>query len=101
MREPTWTVHFTSRDVVRPKTVAPELRGLPDDLGVWLDEAGLPDGLPFLLSPRWEYDVALNSYFQRPQLVVAPWNSNANRARALAGFLTFVYRAGVAGGHRG
>ncbi|QTI90627.1 site-specific integrase [Streptomyces sp. AgN23] len=46
-----------------------------------------------MLSPRWEYDVVLNSYFQRPQLVGAPWNSNANRARALAGFLTFVYRA--------
>jgi integrase len=93
MREATWTVHFTSRDVVEPETAAPELRGLPGDLGVWLDEAGLPDGLPFLLSPRWEYDVVLNSYFRRPQLVVAPWNSNANRARALAGFLTFVYRA--------
>ncbi|MEW5542353.1 hypothetical protein AB1339_32465 [Streptomyces cyaneofuscatus] len=37
--------------------------------------------------------MVLNSYFQRPQLVVEPWNSNANRARALAAFLTFVYRA--------
>lgn len=37
----------------------------PGDLVSWLDEAGLPDGLPFLLSPRFEYDVALNSYFFR------------------------------------
>ncbi|MDX2853074.1 integrase [Streptomyces sp. PA03-3a] len=93
MREPAWTVHFTSRDVVQPEPVAPALRGLTGDLEVWLEETGLPDGLPFLLSPRWEYDVALNSYFHRVQLMGAPWNSNANRARALAGFLTFVYRA--------
>jgi site-specific recombinase XerD len=93
MREPAWTVHFTSRDVVQPESVASGLQRLPDGLEEWLDEAGLPDGLPFLLSPRWEYDVMLNSYFQRPQLVGAPFSSNANRARALAGFLTFVYRA--------
>ncbi|WP_393072271.1 site-specific integrase [Streptomyces sp. LN704] len=54
---------------------------------------GLPDGLPFLLSPRFEYDVALNSYFLRANLRVAPWNSNANRARALARFLNFLHVA--------
>jgi len=64
-----------------------------DGVRSWLDEAGVPDGLPFLLSPRFEYDVALNSYFHRPALIGAPWNSNANRARALAGFLNFLDRA--------
>jgi hypothetical protein len=45
-----------------------------------LDEAGIPDGpdgLPFLLSPRFEYDAELNSYFRRPALIDAPWNTSA------------------------
>src|SRR6266702_1134438 len=88
-----WTVHFTSRDVARPAEVLPWLRDLPEDLTPWLDEAGLPDGLPFLLSPRYEYDVVLNSYFHRVSLIDAPWNSNANRARVLAAFLNFLHRA--------
>lgn len=87
-----WTVHYTSRDV-RPSSVLPVVRDLPDDLAAWLDESGIPDGLPFLLSPRFEYDVVLNSYFHRVQLISAPRNSNANRARALAGFLNFLDRA--------
>ena len=88
-----WTVHYTSREVARPAEVLPWLRDLPEDLTPWLDEAGIPDGLPFLLSPRYEYDVVLNSYFHRASLIDAPWNSNANRARALAAFLNFLHRA--------
>ena len=98
-------MHYTSRDVARPAEVLPWLRDLPEDLTPWLDEAGLPDGLPFLLSPRYEYDVVLNSYFHRVSLIDAPWNSNANRARALAAFLNFLHasprREVVAAGHRG
>ena len=66
-----WTVHYTSRDVARPAEVLPWLRDLPEDLTPWLDEAGLPDGLPFLLSPRYEYDVVLNSYFHQVNLIDA------------------------------
>jgi hypothetical protein len=88
-----WTVHYTARDVAEPEDVPVWLRGVSDGVRSWLDEAGVPDGLPFLLSPRFEYDVALNSYFHRPALIDAPWNSNANRARALAGFLNFLDRA--------
>lgn len=46
-----------------------------------------------MLSPRFEYDAALNSYFHRAGLIGAPVNSNANRARALAGFLNFLHRS--------
>ena len=86
-------MHYTSRDIARPEEVLPWLGDLPEDLAPWLDEAGLPDGLPFLLSPRYEYDVVLNSYFHRVNLIDAPWNSNANRARALAAFLNFLHGA--------
>jgi hypothetical protein len=85
-------VHFVSRDLSAPTTTRSFLDVQPDDLVSWLDEAGLPDGLPFLLSPQFEYDVALNSYFLQANLT-APWNSNANRARALARFFTFLHTA--------
>jgi hypothetical protein len=84
-----WTVHYTSRDLPQPSSVLRCLRDLLDSSTAWLDEAGIPDGLPFLLSPRFEYDVVLNSYFHRVALIGAPPNSNANRARALAGFLNY------------
>lgn len=85
-----WTVHYSTRDVAEPEDVRTWLRGAADGVRAFLDEAGIPDGLPFLLSPRFEYDAELNSYFHRPGLIDAPWNTNANRARALAGFLTFL-----------
>lgn len=66
------------------------LRGLGDDVEAWLDSTGIPDGVPYLLSPQWEYDVGLNSYFLRGDLAEALWNSNANRARALVGFFNFL-----------
>src|SRR6266545_447016 len=93
MRRSAWTVHYSDRDVPRPSVVLPGLEGLPDELMAWLDAAGLPDSLPFLLSPRFEYDAVLNSYFHRVDRIDAPQNSNANRARALAGFLTFLERS--------
>ncbi|WP_329160517.1 site-specific integrase [Streptomyces sp. NBC_01717] len=86
-----------SRDLPEPATRPYFLQGLPDDHESWLDQLGLPDGLPFLLSPRFEYDAVLNSYFFQANLLTAPWNSNANRARALARWLNFltVARAGT------
>jgi len=89
----TWTVHFASREVAEPDGARRWLRGAAVEVVSWLDVAGIPDGLPFLLSPRFEYDAALNSYFRRPALIGAPVNSNASRARALAGFLNFLYKS--------
>ena len=85
-------VYFVSRDVPAPMATRSFLDVQPNDLVSWLEEASLPDGLPFLLSPRSEYDVALNSYFLQANLT-APRNSNANRARALARFFTFLHTA--------
>jgi integrase len=90
LSRPGWTVHFVSRDLPAPTTTRTFLDVQPGDLVSWLDEAGLPDGLPFLLSPRFEYDVELNSYFLQANLT-APWNTNANRARALARFFSFLH----------
>lgn len=88
MLEIGWTVHYTSRDIDWPAAGPSWLRDLPDNLMSWLE-----GGLPFLLSPRCAYDVVLNSYFHRVDLIDAPWNSNANRALALAGYLNFLHCA--------
>ncbi|MCX4459930.1 hypothetical protein OOK58_49855 [Streptomyces sp. NBC_01728] len=57
-----------SRDLPVPTTTPSFLEVVPGDLVAWLDEEGLPDGLPFLFSPRFEYDVALNAYFLQANL---------------------------------
>nr|BEK71434.1 site-specific integrase [Kitasatospora purpeofusca] len=92
-RGDAWSVHYTCRDLPQLDELPWFLRGVPDDYEVWLDEAAIPDGVPYLLSPLFEYDVDLNEYFLRADLVEAPLNSNANRARAMAGFFTFLWRS--------
>lgn len=80
------------RDLECPES-APEIVRSWGGVDAWLDEEGLPDGLPYLLSPQFEYDVDLNAYFRQPHVMVAPWNTNANRGRALCGFLNFLWSA--------
>ncbi|MCX4462409.1 hypothetical protein OOK58_59055 [Streptomyces sp. NBC_01728] len=42
----------------------------------WLDEHGVLDGQPFLISPAGAYDVELNRYFAAV-LSASPWNTQA------------------------
>ena len=76
-----------------PTSPRPFARELPEDLEGWLDSAGIPDGTPFLLSPSLEYDVVLNSFFQRPEMVAAPHNTRVGYARDIAKFLDFLWSA--------
>ncbi len=57
-----------------------------------LDELGVPEGQPFLLSPEGEYDVALNRYFS-VWLASSPWNTQAAHARDLRTFFDFLWFA--------
>ncbi|MGV9572155.1 hypothetical protein ACWDRX_22570 [Streptomyces nigra] len=43
-----------------------DARLLTEDRGEWLREVGQEVGTPFLVSPMFEYDVVLNSFFQSP-----------------------------------
>ncbi|MFE0207358.1 tyrosine-type recombinase/integrase [Streptomyces sp. NPDC058985] len=90
LRGAMWSVNFVSRDLPVVGVWPAYLGEGPDGLLSWWDEEAVPDGLPFLLSPRFEYDVALNAYFFQANVVTAPWNTNANRARAIARFLNFL-----------
>ncbi|MFE3956056.1 tyrosine-type recombinase/integrase [Nocardia sp. NPDC059091] len=59
--------------------------------GVWAES--VPAGTPFLISPRFEYDLALNEFFRSPGMLGAAWNTQAGYARDLAAFLTFLWKS--------
>ena len=61
------------------------------DLDAWLDERGVLDGQPFLISPDGRYDVMLNRYFEQARMSAAPWNTQAAHARDLKNFLDFLW----------
>ncbi|MFJ2218402.1 hypothetical protein ACIQVO_40140, partial [Streptomyces sp. NPDC101062] len=88
-----WSVHFTSRDLPQPREDLWYLRIRPEEWECWLDDQGIPDGTPYLLSPRYAYDVNPNSYLHRVDYLEGPLNSQKNRARALASYFTFLHQA--------
>jgi len=51
-------------------------------------EVGLEPGTPFLVSPEFEYDGALNRFFQSPGLRVKAVKTQFAYAGDLAAFLT-------------
>ncbi|MFF5148022.1 hypothetical protein ACFY6U_51385 [Streptomyces sp. NPDC013157] len=90
-----WRVHFTRRELARPREVTPFIgssASLFAGLDGWLDERGVPEGQPFLLSPKGEYDVELNRYFS-VWLASSPWNTQAAHARDLRTFFDFLWFA--------
>lgn len=58
----------------------PLVSGLPLNWDSWLDKAGITNGTPYLLSPIFAYDVALNAYFHRVVLLESSWHSQNNTA---------------------
>ncbi len=85
-----WHIAFTGRRLPRPQVHEPLLEVL-GDLDGWLDERGVLDGQPFLISPDGRYDVTLNRYFEQARMSTAPWNTQAAHARDLKNFLDFLW----------
>ncbi|MFC8201664.1 hypothetical protein ACFUTV_40740 [Streptomyces sp. NPDC057298] len=77
-----------------------EFRTLFADLDQRLDALGVPEGQPFLISPKGEYDVELNRYFS-VWLASSPWNTQAAHARDLRTFFDFLWFARGAFSWRG
>ncbi|MEU8679637.1 hypothetical protein [Streptomyces sp. NPDC048560] len=71
---------------------AREFSSLFADLGEGLDDLGVPEGQPFLISPAGVYDVALNRYFS-VWLASSPWNTQAAHVRALRTYFDFLWFA--------
>lgn len=65
---------------------------LPEFGEQWLRDEGIAPGTPFLLSPKFEYDLELNEYFTKELVSSAPKTQEAS-ARDLASFLTFLWRS--------
>ena len=55
-----------------------------------------PARTPFLLSPNFDYDVALNSYFRSGDMLCLAWNTQDGYARDLKAFLNFLCTTGTA-----
>ena len=59
----------------------------------WLTESGVEPGTPFLVSPLFEFDVALNAFFQEPAMRATAATTQAGYARNVAAFLSFLWSA--------
>jgi hypothetical protein len=74
-------VYYLAAELPQPSSPMPFVGGLPGDWAGWLREEGVPEGTPFLISPRMEYDVELNAFFRSAEMVCAAWNTQAGYAR--------------------
>jgi site-specific recombinase XerD len=57
----------------------------------WRRAAAIPPKTPFLLSPNFDYDVELNSFFLSGDMLSRAWNTQDGYARDLKGFLNFLW----------
>jgi len=57
----------------------------------WREAAAIPARTPFLLSPTFEYDVGLNSFFLSGDMLCRAWNTQDGYARDLKAFLNFLW----------
>ncbi|HEY9332325.1 MAG TPA: integrase [Streptomyces sp.] len=91
LRQDVWSVHYSSRDLPQAEPQPWHLQVSQEEWELWLDDLGIPDGTPYLLSPSFVYDADLNSYFHQVNLMEGPLNSQLNRASALCRSLNFLH----------
>ncbi|MBF6215977.1 site-specific integrase [Nocardia puris] len=87
-----WRVRYTREELPEPRTDLPfevDVAGWPQ----WLGSAGLEVGTPFLVSPVFEYDIALNGFFGSPGMRSDAVATQQGYARDLAAFFTFLWQA--------
>jgi hypothetical protein len=89
--EDRWRLEVTRRGLAPLSALLPEAESAEDDLDGWLDRKDIPDGVPFLISPRLEYDVDLNRHFLRPALVGSSRNTQLAAAGDVRRFLDFLW----------
>lgn len=88
-----WRVHLISAELPSPAAPLPFVAELPGDWDSWLVESDTLPRTPFLISPRFEYDVELNAFFRSAGMVGSAWNTQVGYARDVAAFLTFLWRS--------
>ncbi|GGN29691.1 hypothetical protein GCM10011609_86900 [Lentzea pudingi] len=85
-----WHVRLTPAELPLPAAPLPFVADLPDGWEEWLRREGVVPGTPYLLSPTFEYDLALNDFFQSVGMVASAANTQVGYARDLAAWLTFL-----------
>ena len=85
MVDPGWQVFLMPAELPVPSTPLPFVE-LPVDWDLWLAEQEVPVRTPFLLSPRFEYDVGLNAFFRSGGMVASACNTQVGYARDVAAF---------------
>jgi site-specific recombinase XerD len=88
-----WRAHCVPAELPEPAVPLPFVAGLPCDWAGWLKAADILPGTPFLLSPSYEYDVALNAFFGSAAMMGAARTTQIGYARDLAAFLNFLWSA--------
>jgi site-specific recombinase XerD len=86
-----WLVRHVLAELPEPRGVLPLPADFRDDWARWLDRADIPVGTPFLISPEFEYDVALNAFFCCPSMVGSARTTQTGYAQDLGKFLTFLW----------
>ncbi|MFI2562277.1 site-specific integrase [Nocardia farcinica] len=72
-------------------TASPFAPLISEGWGEWLSAAAIPPKTPFLLSPRFDYDVMLNSFFLSGDMLADAYNTQVGYARDLKAFLNFLW----------
>lgn len=86
-----WRVHRVAAELPAPVAPLPFVADLPGDWSGRLHSSGVLPGTPFLLSPSYEYDAALNGFFASAAMLSAARNTQVGYARDVAGFRNFLW----------
>jgi hypothetical protein len=86
-----WRLYYFPVELPTPTAPlpSPSLAGV--DWTEWREGAGIPPRTPFLLSPNFDYDVALNGFFLSGDMLCRAWNTQDGYARDLKAFLNFLW----------
>lgn len=86
-----WRLCYFPAELPAPPT-PPPFQSVPAvDWVEWREAAAIPPRTPFLLSPKFHYDVDLNSFFLSGDMLCQAWNTQDGYARDLKAFLNFLW----------
>ena len=88
-----WRVWRLPGELRAPGQPHPFGAGLVEEWDRWRPGESVPAGTPFLLDPRWCYDVELNAFFRSAEMLSSARNTQLGYAHDLAAFLSFLWAA--------